>query len=334
MSLYEDVVNPNEGNFGIFDNHIQLQDKLQKMLSNHNILQHLLSTSFGVNEASDGESSSNADSFLISPATRAKEKHSKDKGWNLRGEILKTLPSKISFECEIITIQGAFHGVLHMFESVDQSYIYFRSYTEQEKTNFKYEHLNHVFRSLEDIQRVGCKEIFLHPEHISEVVAKNFLLRPNAFEIYDGTNNTTYFFNMFSQERRNLIFSSFKQLGINVVEDTRKYFKDMKFEEKWTKCKISSFDYLMLVNKYASRSFNDTSQYPIMPWVGPCGVDELTDLKEKPSPRRPTRRKTDARNKSSGVVSSKERKLMEQGMIRDLTKNSGKYIQIYFAHVL
>lgn len=32
---------------------------------------------------------------------------------------------------------------------------------------------------------------------------------------------------------------------------------------------ISTFDYLMLVNKYAGRSFNDTSQYPIMPWIGP-----------------------------------------------------------------
>lgn len=76
----------------------------------------------------------------------------------------------------------------------------------------------------------------------------------------------------------------------------------------------------MLVNKYASRSFNDTSQYPIMPWVGPCGVDEMTDLKDKPSPRRATRKKTDGKNKTSGVVSSKERKFMDMGMIRDLTK--------------
>lgn len=62
----------------------------------------------------------------------------------------------------------------------------------------------------------------------------------------------------------------FKELKVDrLIENSREYFREMKFEEKWAKCKISSFDYLMLVNKYASRSFNDTSQYPIMPWVGP-----------------------------------------------------------------
>ena len=34
----------------------------------------------------------------------------------------------------------------------------------------------------------------------------------------------------------------------------------------------------MLVNKYAGRSLNDISQYPIMPWIGPCGSKRLSDF--------------------------------------------------------
>ena len=34
----------------------------------------------------------------------------------------------------------------------------------------------------------------------------------------------------------------------------------------------------MLINKYSGRTFNDISQYPILPWIGPCGSDEAFDI--------------------------------------------------------
>lgn len=37
--------------------------------------------------------------------------------------------------------------------------------------------------------------------------------------------------------------------------------------EKWQAGKISNFDYLMLLNIYSGRTFNDPCQYPIFPWV-------------------------------------------------------------------
>ena len=30
---------------------------------------------------------------------------------------------------------------------------------------------------------------------------------------------------------------------------------------------MSNFDYLMILNSYAQRSFQDLTQYPVMPWV-------------------------------------------------------------------
>ena len=119
---------------------------------------------------------------------------------------------------------------------------------------------------MESIHREGCKEFTFEPY---EALAKNFLLKSNSIEIFDKNANKSYFFNFFSSERQKVVLDVFKVTGCTVIDDAKKRFKEMKFFEKWTRRKISSFDYLMLINKYASRSFNDTSQYPIMPWVGP-----------------------------------------------------------------
>lgn len=36
---------------------------------------------------------------------------------------------------------------------------------------------------------------------------------------------------------------------------------------KWINREISNFDYLMVLNTIAGRSYNDLSQYPIFPWI-------------------------------------------------------------------
>ena len=38
-------------------------------------------------------------------------------------------------------------------------------------------------------------------------------------------------------------------------------------QQQWLDNKLSNFDYLMLLNIQANRSFNDISQYPVFPWV-------------------------------------------------------------------
>jgi hypothetical protein len=40
-----------------------------------------------------------------------------------------------------------------------------------------------------------------------------------------------------------------------------------KYQQMWANGWMSNFDYLMLLNKLANRSFCDISQYPVMPWV-------------------------------------------------------------------
>jgi len=41
----------------------------------------------------------------------------------------------------------------------------------------------------------------------------------------------------------------------------------MKFSEKWIEGYMSNFDYIMLLNKYSSRTYNDLNQYFVFPWI-------------------------------------------------------------------
>jgi hypothetical protein len=38
-------------------------------------------------------------------------------------------------------------------------------------------------------------------------------------------------------------------------------------QDLWVEGKMSNFEYLMLLNTFAGRSYNDWGQYPVFPWV-------------------------------------------------------------------
>ncbi|KAK8875575.1 hypothetical protein M9Y10_005744 [Tritrichomonas musculus] len=40
-----------------------------------------------------------------------------------------------------------------------------------------------------------------------------------------------------------------------------------RYARLWMDCKLSNFDYILMVNKYSGRSFNDLSFYPVAPWL-------------------------------------------------------------------
>ena len=54
---------------------------------------------------------------------------------------------------------------------------------------------------------------------------------------------------------------------IEYVVDRKLAFKNKDYTNKWIKGEISNFDYLMIVNKYSGRTFNDLNQYPVFPWI-------------------------------------------------------------------
>ena len=47
----------------------------------------------------------------------------------------------------------------------------------------------------------------------------------------------------------------------------KKYIMVSKKSEEWINNNISTLEYLMWLNIYSGRSFNDLTQYPIFPWI-------------------------------------------------------------------
>ena len=58
-------------------------------------------------------------------------------------------------------------------------------------------------------------------------------------------------------------------------------FQNEKIMMEWKEGKIGNFEYLMAINRFASRSFNDLNQYPVFPWIiGDYASEELSMSRE------------------------------------------------------
>ncbi|KAH3757032.1 binding protein [Pelomyxa schiedti] len=67
---------------------------------------------------------------------------------------------------------------------------------------------------------------------------------------------------------------------IEWVESPRKAFKRANWLQRWQQREISNFEYLMKLNTFAGRTYNDLSQYPVMPWVLNDYISSSIDLSD------------------------------------------------------
>ena len=115
----------------------------------------------------------------------------------------------------------------------------------------------------------GNKTLIILFDEIEEIVERRFLLMWQAIEIF-LKNGKSYFFNLISKEELDFIIDIFKN---NKITKNKVHFKDYfkTFQKKlfleWQEERLSTYEYLLLLNKFSSRSFNDVNQYPIFPWL-------------------------------------------------------------------
>lgn len=93
---------------------------------------------------------------------------------------------------------------------------------------------------------------------------------PTALEVFT-INGKSYLIN-FPNIKSIPVLRSFKSLQLPNVEyiqtsEFKPFFNSLKLTDKWINRKCSNFEYLMMLNIMSGRSFNDVSQYPIIPWV-------------------------------------------------------------------
>ena len=150
-------------------------------------------------------------------------------------------------------------------------------------------------------------KISINYDDIDLILLKRYYYKNSALEIFTITNKSYYFNFKYEEDREdfiNNIITKFKEPKsiINDLKDIKdnliigyavqpqlyknkkKYTKkdieknDKKEKQKtiikvskkikdWTKWKINNFSFLMWMNFYGNRSYNDISQYPIFPWI-------------------------------------------------------------------
>ena len=128
-------------------------------------------------------------------------------------------------------------------------------------------------------------------EDIKYLFIRNYYYRDTAVEIFTDMNKS-YFFNFKNNNELSLFISDvtnndlkikFRPISSNIHNEKEKTKKigyeklipSMKNKvyhissktEDWLNYNISTFEYLMWLNIYSGRSFNDLNQYPVFPWI-------------------------------------------------------------------
>ena len=151
-------------------------------------------------------------------------------------------------------------------------------------------------KNLKDKNKVDLK---IYYDNIKYIFLRKYFYQSTAMEIYT-VNNKSYFFNFksnfdFSKYINQLLYfmhtreiktedNKGKKLlgyehmfGVSGDKKIKSYYISNKMEE-WQNYKISTMEYLMWMNIYSGRSFNDLTQYPVFPWIiSNYRTDDLED---------------------------------------------------------
>ena len=138
---------------------------------------------------------------------------------------------------------------------------------------------------------------------INFIFKRKYCFRDNSFEIFTK-NHRSYYFKLENYQKRNqfleniinksskaqnnrVIFKPIKGIDENnksiiigyyrESEENKAFSNISNIIELWKNNKISTFEYLMWINIYGNRSYNDVAQYPIFPWLLLNHEDEKFD---------------------------------------------------------
>ncbi|CAI5483770.1 unnamed protein product [Closterium sp. Yama58-4] len=113
---------------------------------------------------------------------------------------------------------------------------------------------------------------------LARIRMTRYLLRPSAFELEFSSSQAPAFFSFSSPQLADKVAHRILAIAnrgttarssklVDLVDRKRGQELAEKARSQWSKRKISTFDYLMILNTLAGRTYNDLMQYPVFPWV-------------------------------------------------------------------
>mmetsp|Transcript_14616 Transcript_14616/g.59322 ORF Transcript_14616/g.59322 Transcript_14616/m.59322 type:complete len:2453 (-) Transcript_14616:815-8173(-) len=125
---------------------------------------------------------------------------------------------------------------------------------------------------------------------IREVHSRRYLLRPLAFEVFVSSREAFLFALPNAAGCKSMLKTvddHLKKIGkAKVIRTSKARNQAVKdAQTKWKRGQLSNFDYLMILNKLAGRTYNDIAQYPVFPWVLADYSSQVLDLANSKSYR-------------------------------------------------
>lgn len=123
---------------------------------------------------------------------------------------------------------------------------------------------------------------------LQDLQLRRYNLRPSALEFF-LLNQTNFLINFDKKLRRqiyqkimSLKLPGMKSVFLHLSPSTTppEILKESKLTEKWVTREISNFDYLMMLNTIAGRTYNDLNQYPVFPWILKDYTSEVLDIND------------------------------------------------------
>ena len=127
------------------------------------------------------------------------------------------------------------------------------------------------------------KMIIIYSKDINEIIQRRTLLVNNSIEIFMKSGKS-YFFNFFRSNNAKQAYNYLNELNKNLIKKNYEKFyfvinsneEDIKILiNSFKKGKITNYEYILKLNKYSTRTYNDTSQYPVFPWL----INKYDDIK-------------------------------------------------------
>ncbi|CAF3646804.1 unnamed protein product [Adineta steineri] len=135
-----------------------------------------------------------------------------------------------------------------------------------------------------------CQNDFKYPLlWLQDVYLRRYNLRPTALEFF-LINQTNFLLNFdknfpnSDKKIRRQIIQKLISLKLPSMKNIfqaitpQEILKESKITEKWLTREMSNFDYLMMLNTIAGRTYNDLNQYPIFPWVLKDYTSQVLDV--------------------------------------------------------
>ena len=204
--------------------------------------------------------------------------------------IINKKKSEFRVKCENISNKGSIFGAIHLHNSLMT--FEDKSLKDKREVHEKVDQKIFYLFSSDKVDRIKGrnKYMVIYYNEIKEVILRRYCFTDIAYEIFTK-DNRSFFFNFFNIDNRKKFFNSLKEkinkfnsklkegdknVGINTylsnniaeplfINEPRSYFEKNDYKNKYIKNELSNFQYLLLVNKFSTRTYNDNNQYLIFP---------------------------------------------------------------------